>query len=302
VWSITLYVGNPTNIIMANAEGVNFLSYSKWMTLPAITAGLTLLLTLWAVFHHKIPHIVECPDISPESALKNKNGAIFGCFWLFLCLIGLATADYSGLPMWFVTLFFGSVMFLIDIYTDIKKHNFDGPVDARTYKVDLDREGEEQSLLANEKGTIPKGGTSINSEVSASITDTGSPTMKDIEEPKGVWDRIANGQTGYVVAHMPWRVLPFVIAMFILVQHLETVGVVEDFARALASVIKDTNVFTGSIFMTTVGVLSANILNNQPMTILFSKIVGNEAFDVSDKIHRASVFLELSLEVTLVLI
>ena len=36
VWSIALYVGNPTNVIVAQATGLTFLSFSAWMALPAL--------------------------------------------------------------------------------------------------------------------------------------------------------------------------------------------------------------------------------------------------------------------------
>ena len=37
VWSMALLIGNPTNILVAQAIRLSFIDYSKWMLLP--TAG-----------------------------------------------------------------------------------------------------------------------------------------------------------------------------------------------------------------------------------------------------------------------
>lgn len=36
IWSMLLFVGNPTNIIVAMAYRLGFFEYSKWMALPTI--------------------------------------------------------------------------------------------------------------------------------------------------------------------------------------------------------------------------------------------------------------------------
>ena len=36
IWSMALFIGNPTNIIVADAYNLTFLGYSKWMVLPTI--------------------------------------------------------------------------------------------------------------------------------------------------------------------------------------------------------------------------------------------------------------------------
>lgn len=36
IWSMALFIGNPTNIIVASAVGMSFLDYSKWMLLPTL--------------------------------------------------------------------------------------------------------------------------------------------------------------------------------------------------------------------------------------------------------------------------
>eukprot|EP00004_Rigifila_ramosa_P019803 TRINITY_DN5079_c0_g1_i1.p1 TRINITY_DN5079_c0_g1~~TRINITY_DN5079_c0_g1_i1.p1 ORF type:complete len:543 (+),score=118.74 TRINITY_DN5079_c0_g1_i1:3-1631(+) len=309
VWSISLYIGNPTNIIMANAEDIGFLSYSKWMALPAISAGVTLLITLYFVFRHRIPHTVNSPDVDPVSALKDPNGAVFGSIWLLLCLIGLATCDYFYTPLWAITLGFGSVMLVRDVITDVKRVvPRSAPNAARAALKSVDAEAGRTPRKPKAKGPMSTEGLLSESDIDsptllppsmqpAAVSVQGLPLIDDDGEdvPKTLegktpFEKVQLGQTGYVVAHMPWRVLPFVIGMFILVEHLETVGTVGELAKALSAVVEDSDPFVVSVWMTLTSVLGANILNNQPMTILFSKIVGDDAFNVTGKAHDAAVF------------
>jgi Na+/H+ antiporter NhaD/arsenite permease-like protein len=55
IWSMTLMIGNPTNVIVAEAVDINFVTYSKWLALPTIIAGLTCQIMLYYIFRRKIP-------------------------------------------------------------------------------------------------------------------------------------------------------------------------------------------------------------------------------------------------------
>lgn len=73
-----LYVGNPTNIVIADAYGISFAEFDRWMLLPAILAMVTCLLMLWLVFRRKVPNEIKMPQVDPQLALKDRSGAIFG--------------------------------------------------------------------------------------------------------------------------------------------------------------------------------------------------------------------------------
>lgn len=45
LWSMALFVGNPTNIIVAQAYKMSFVGYSKWMLLPTLGGCLLLWLS-----------------------------------------------------------------------------------------------------------------------------------------------------------------------------------------------------------------------------------------------------------------
>ena len=69
---MALYIGNPTNIIVAQAYGLSFLKYSKWMVLPTIVAGFTCLGLLCLLFRKQIPAHIKTPVLSPGTALKDR--------------------------------------------------------------------------------------------------------------------------------------------------------------------------------------------------------------------------------------
>ena len=75
------------------------------------------------------------------------------------------------------------------------------------------------------------------------------------------------------VRRMPFEIIPFVIGMFILVLALELCGVTEWIGNALS---RDGSAFSYGIL----SFLACNVLNNIPMSVLFSKILevgGNSA-------------------------
>mmetsp|Transcript_4954 Transcript_4954/g.14258 ORF Transcript_4954/g.14258 Transcript_4954/m.14258 type:complete len:676 (-) Transcript_4954:710-2737(-) len=85
---------------------------------------------------------------------------------------------------------------------------------------------------------------------------------------------------------LPWHVVPFLFGMFILVEALALGGWVDYFARALAGATSST---FAAVFLTgAIGSVLANIVNNQPMTILMARILLSEAYKVSDEQRRAA--------------
>ncbi len=76
---------------------------------------------------------------------------------------------------------------------------------------------------------------------------------------------------GHAIAKMPYEIIPFIVGMFVIVLALEENQVTAGFAQLLSF---DHSVFSFGIL----SFLSCNILNNIPMSVLFSKIL-NFGFD-----------------------
>jgi len=78
------------------------------------------------------------------------------------------------------------------------------------------------------------------------------------------------------IKRVPWKILPFIIIFFILIQALNSYGVVDFLANILSN---NSKTLFSSIFSNGItSFILANIINNQPMTILFSSVFINDNF------------------------
>lgn len=233
IWSITLYIGNPTNIIVAEAYDLTFFDYTKWMLFPVIVAGLSSLGLLLFVFRNQIPKRFDPPEINAESALRDKKGAFFGIICLLSCLVLLTIAPFFSLELWQICLFFALLMLCRDLLFDIKN-----------------------------KSNLPNSGEFIE---------------KEIYETKmtSAWVR------------MPWKIMPFIIGMFLLIETLVDSGVVDIIANSFSSIC--TNLWITVLFMIFISALACNLMNNQPMTILFTQILFSPSFSLEGPLKFAAM-------------
>ncbi|HQO10180.1 MAG TPA: ArsB/NhaD family transporter [Clostridiales bacterium] len=82
------------------------------------------------------------------------------------------------------------------------------------------------------------------------------------------------------VKKMPWQILPFILAFFILVANLKIIEAVDSLAAYLSDI---SGGLGSSIFFNgTIGFLLVNIINNQPATILYSNILVSDQFIAPD--------------------
>lgn len=214
IFGMSLYISNPTNIVAADAHGLSFLEFAKWMFLPSICAGATCLFLSWLVFHRRIPGKFKTPEIDPRLSLKDKNGAIFGSIALggVVLFMSLPTS-WIGLPLWGIALFFAMVVLLYDI------------VKYRSGIVKLS-------------------------------------------------------------SRMPWKMVPFLLGFFILVESLVFTGWADQFAVQLSKI-------SGSLIATVLGMsflcsLAACVMNNHPMTIFFVRVFQSPSFTASQTARLGS--------------
>lgn len=110
-WSMTLIIGNPTNIFLATGAGINFARYAEIMIIPTITAGLTAYLVLLAIFGKKLKkEVVE--GNTPIIHIEDKTGLVIGLTHLFGCTALLVVASYIKWEMWYICLAFAASLFL----------------------------------------------------------------------------------------------------------------------------------------------------------------------------------------------
>eukprot|EP01124_Arcella_intermedia_P026142 TRINITY_DN4842_c0_g1_i1.p1 TRINITY_DN4842_c0_g1~~TRINITY_DN4842_c0_g1_i1.p1 ORF type:complete len:633 (-),score=108.15 TRINITY_DN4842_c0_g1_i1:36-1712(-) len=365
ILSIFLYIGNSTNIIVAQANKISFLGYSKWMTLPATVAGLSGLFLIWVRFRKKIPSRVEVPDVDPVKALKDKKGAVFGCVCLGICLVMLVSSPWLPIPIYIITTSFMGVFLIKDILHSmyqgpivvhdsallemgvIRKDNQE-KIDQET-QVDDQEEPEESgrnsrhlsistsgSVSRNEneesqvgsrnerQGPIEKKSVSgskseekkssgerdvvvaITNIFSADVSacDTGDSKNAVTESPVSKW-QLQDSESSeedltkkeyqlfIVLKRLPWPVIPFLFSTFIIVEALGVAGWNSKLAHLFSLAIGPTDTVTSitiSVFL--IGLSSSvisNIINTQPMTILFTAILSEPSFVVGPNSKLAAM-------------
>ena len=109
--SMTLIIGNPTNIYIATSYGVEFLEYLKVMILPTLASSVVSFLILYLLFRKELQ---KSADGSCELE-KITDKALFtvGIIHLSVCTVLLAIGSYIGLEMWIVSLVAAISLFTI---------------------------------------------------------------------------------------------------------------------------------------------------------------------------------------------
>ena len=87
---------------------------------------------------------------------------------------------------------------------------------------------------------------------------------------------------------LPWKILPFVLSFFVLVHALEKIGFVSIFARFLGGSI--TTPLSSVLVTGYTGLITANIINNQPMSILYARVLQNSHLILEPHLLRLAAF------------
>ena len=101
-WSMALIIGNPTNIYLATAQGIDFVAYLKISILPTLAAGGVSLLLLWLLFHKKLA--LPLCGAAERTQITDKPALIIGIVHLAVCTVLLAISSYVGFELWLIAL------------------------------------------------------------------------------------------------------------------------------------------------------------------------------------------------------
>lgn len=235
--SMCLYIGNPTNIVASQANGVSFLQYTAWMALPFLGAAVGGALVMYVLCVKKVPKEIAVDlDINPKEHLTRPRQAILGAVVLSGCLIALSVSSLFGAAVWLVTLPFGGAMLLVDTAVDLYSTRQKIVISpAPTLDVEMSRL---QSFIAKTHRRLPT--------VSA------------------------------VIERLPYNIVPFSVGMFILVESLSATGWTPRLAWLLKHICP--SVVPAVFAVGVVTSLACNILNNLPMTILFTRALKHAVF------------------------
>lgn len=201
-WSMALIIGNPTNIYLGTAYGINFIEYVKVMIVPTLLSGITAFAVLMLLFGKKLKSPV-CGEEIKEEKISDKVNLSIGVFTLAVCTVALAVCSYIGVEMWIISL--SSVVFLF---------------------------------------------------VAVSV----SSLIRKIP-PKELLTSLKRA---------PWELIPFVLSMFSIIIILSGQGITEKIADFLQGDFTELKYGITSF-------LSANLINNIPMSVLFSSVMESTA-------------------------
>lgn len=99
-WSMALIIGNPTNIYLATANGIGFLTYLKVMALPTLAAGSVALLLLYLMFRKQLLSPIKGRPV--QQTISDRLSLWVGIVHLALCTVALSVSSYIGWEMWLI--------------------------------------------------------------------------------------------------------------------------------------------------------------------------------------------------------
>ncbi|MBP5705934.1 MAG: hypothetical protein J6W76_01515, partial [Spirochaetales bacterium] len=141
-WSMTLYIGNPTNILLSDAFSISFAEYLSVMWLPAAAAGIANFILVFVIFRKSLMTEMTQPLRNETPHLKDKHGTIVGLIILTVCIISLSMAQLLQIQTWEISFFFAllllSFIIIRMLYNFIKCHRankpFKNPILIHTFK------------------------------------------------------------------------------------------------------------------------------------------------------------------------
>ena len=110
-WSMALVIGNPTNIYLATACGIDFIAYLKVSILPTLAAGIVSLGLLWLLFRKKLAQPIV--GTAERTKISDKASLVIGIVHLAVCTVLLAVSSYVGFELWLIALFSAVSLFLV---------------------------------------------------------------------------------------------------------------------------------------------------------------------------------------------
>ncbi|MBO7762450.1 MAG: hypothetical protein J6T24_06600 [Clostridia bacterium] len=102
-FSMALSIGNPTNIYLSCAAGIDFLSYFRVMLVPTLLAGAVAPLILYALYRRALARPMTAS--SERGVIGDRLLLSVGLVHLSVCTVLLAVGSYLGLEMFAVSLF-----------------------------------------------------------------------------------------------------------------------------------------------------------------------------------------------------
>ena len=194
--SMTLLIGNPTNIYIASNAGITFIEYFNKMFIIGFATAILLCILLLIVFKKSLSE--ELQEVHEESKISSKFLLIVGLIHLLGCTFIMAISSYINIEMHLVSLGFARSLIIITIiYNLINKSK--------------------ENVIIN------------------------------------------------AVKELPYAFIPFLLSMVVLINGLSRTNYIETLSNLLLEINSPITYGVSSLLL-------GNLLNNIPMSILFSEI------------------------------
>jgi len=328
ICSMVLVIGNPVNLIVAQANGLSFATYSSWMAAPAIVGSFCCCMLMYFWYRADIDVTFTPPVLNPSACLKDKRGIAFHGMVLFLTRLFLGVSDNMGAQNWVITTVaacFSLIYNFVYWPWELKNENEIGYKKAASSPSTVSPSKQDDPNSSSiELQATPKRSPSENEFLTSGPTVLQASTfvidaqevddmnlnkskIEDIQDmvSKQVGDYEKDAEEISVemptvkasILNCPWAVLPFVFGMFTLVNALKIHGWIDALATAILNVIPGDEgnsahaIAISTFLMATISFVLCTLIDNQPASILLTQVLVSPTFATLPTMVRTSGML-----------
>ena len=269
------------------AAKISFAEYTAILGLPAMITGIVSFAILYIIYRKPLTKMSTTstevltkadtaetmqPTPTQSSSIPSKRSAIFGTVIFLLGLVFLVSASFADIELWIVTSVVCAVMLVKDLSIDI----FPSFWKFERIAVNNDRDINLEEIKKNTGNTDEP----VNIENAAVAK---SQTISEPQQRRIAWQ---------ITTRMPWKIVPCILSMFILVAAMDSTGWIPRIANLFRGAVSGTGPILSAISVTYLSTLICALVNNQPMTILLTRVLfhPNFACHVSRTEWIASIF------------
>jgi len=286
--SMVLFVGNPTNVILCEGFGINYLAYSAYTIVPFLFCSLGGFAALCFQFRSRehLPRQILSPLLDPKSVLHDPFGAWVGAIMLILALLLIIGVSFVGVDVWEVALPFALSKLLFDFSWDYYRLQKQGSGSL---------EMQPQSTSETQVGRTASNATEVDARRRPPIRIQRRPDDSQVgrsrvqntpvswngvrSDPNTAWLHYSKFQQKFptfttALPRLPFALLPFAFAQFTLVEALAYNNWITVFAHWLEVAVAANPIYITVWLVGVLGVALCNISGtNIGATILMVKVL-----------------------------
>ncbi|KAJ7653275.1 hypothetical protein DFH06DRAFT_1205183 [Mycena polygramma] len=267
--SMVLFVGNPTNVVICEGFQVNNAAFTAYTILPFLACNLACFVALGFQFRNPkyLPRRLEATaDLDVRSVLLDPRGAWVGSALLGACLVVIIVVSFFHVDVWMISLPFAVAKFLFDLAWDHYRFVHKIPMLGHAPRQRSSQDGSEaigepagdEEIMLQElkrRRTLPAAGEEPQQSMDgaarpSSATGTSATSVATVPSSpfasplptKSLSLAFAN-KRAKLAAHfptfftalprLPFALIPFAFAQFILIEALTHQGWIDVFASWL---------------------------------------------------------------------